>query len=110
MERLYRHFRSRMFTILALSIDSRGEEVVRPFVKSLGLSFPVGLDPKMSVAGEYRVAALPTSALIGESGATAAVAIGPRDWDSPAAHRVIERLLDRRADATTEAANGRHAR
>ena len=46
MERLYRRFKSRGFTILALSIDSRGEEVVAPFVKSFALTFPVGLDPR----------------------------------------------------------------
>ena len=93
MERLYRRFKSRGFTILALSIDSRGEEVVAPFVKSFGLTFPVGLDPRMTVAGEYRMAGLPTSILIDRSGAVAAVAAGARDWDSAAAHQVIERLL-----------------
>jgi peroxiredoxin len=93
MERLYRRFKSRGFTILALSIDSRGEEVVAPFVKSFGLTFPVGLDPKMTVAGEYRMAGLPTSILIDRGGVIAAVAVGPRDWDSPAGHQVIEKLL-----------------
>ena len=107
MERLSRRFRSRMFTILAVSIDSRGEEVVRPFVKSLGLTFPIGLDPKMSVAGEYRVAGLPTSILIDGGGGMAAVAIGARDWNSPEAHGVIEGLLGGRAGSSAEAANGR---
>ena len=93
MERLYRRFKSKGFTILALSIDSRAEEVVGPFVKSFGLTFPVGLDPKMTVAGEYRMAGLPTSILIERGGGIAAVAAGPRDWDSPAAHQVIEKLL-----------------
>ena len=93
MERLYRRFKSRGFTILALSIDSRGEEVVAPFVKSFGLTFPIGLDPRMTVAGEYRMAGLPTSILIDRRGAMAAVAAGARDWDSAAADQVIERLL-----------------
>jgi cytochrome c biogenesis protein CcmG/thiol:disulfide interchange protein DsbE len=93
MERLYRRFKSTGFVILALSIDSKGEEVVSPFVKSFALTFPVGLDPKMTVAGEYRMAGLPTSILIDAAGAIAAVAVGPRDWDSPAAHQVIEKLL-----------------
>ena len=96
MERLYRRFKAKGFTILALSIDARGEEVVGPFVKSLGLTFPVGLDPKMTVAGEYRMAGLPTSLLIDAGGAIVAVAVGPRDWDSRAAHQVIETLLEGR--------------
>jgi hypothetical protein len=45
------------------------------------------------VAGEYRMARLPTSILIDRSGAMAAVAAGARDWDSAGAHQVIERLL-----------------
>jgi len=93
MERLYRRFKARGFVILALSIDGKGKEVVGPFVKRFGLTFPVGLDPKMTVAGEYRMAGLPTSILIDASGAIAAVAVGPRDWDSPAAHQVIAKLL-----------------
>ena len=93
MERLYRRFKSRRFTILALSIDGRGEEVVAPFVKSFGLTFPIGLDPKMTVAGEYRMAGLPTSILIDRDGAIVAVAAGARDWDSVAAHQVVEQLL-----------------
>jgi peroxiredoxin len=96
MERLYRRFKSRGFTILALSIDSRGEEVVAPFVKSFGLTFPIGLDPRMTVAGEYRMAGLPTSLLIDAGGAIVAVAVGPRDWDTRAAHQVIETLLEGR--------------
>ncbi len=96
MERLYRRFKAKGFTVLALSIDSRGEEVVGPFVKSLGLTFPVGLDPRMTVADEYRMAGLPTSILIDARGAIVAVAVGPRDWDTRAAHQVIETLLEGR--------------
>jgi len=96
MERLYPRFKSRRFTILALSIDSKGAEVVGPFVKSFRLTFPVGLDSRMTVAGEYRMAALPTSILIERGGTIAAVAAGPRDWDSPAAHQVVETLLEDR--------------
>ncbi|MGH7386139.1 MAG: peroxiredoxin family protein [Candidatus Rokuibacteriota bacterium] len=93
MERAYRRFKARGFTILALSIDRRGEEVVGPFVKSFGLTFPVGLDANMAVATEYRMAAVPTSILIDQNGRITAVAAGARDWDSPAAHQVIAELL-----------------
>jgi hypothetical protein len=47
----------------------------------------------MTVAGEYRMAGLPTSILIDRGGAIAAVAVGARDWGSAAAEQVIERLL-----------------
>ena len=93
MERLYRRHKHQGFTILAISIDTGGTDRVASFVKKLGLSFPIGLDPKLDVANLYTVRALPSSYLIDRVGKTVAVALGPRDWDSKAAHQVIATLL-----------------
>jgi peroxiredoxin len=93
MERLYRRFQARGFTILALSIDAGGQEAVEAFAKRLGLTFPIGLDPRLEIANLYTVRGLPTSFLIDRSSWITAVAIGPRDWDSRAAHAVVEVLL-----------------
>lgn len=93
MERLYRRFKARGFTILALSIDTGGPEAVEAFAKRLGLTFPIGLDPRLEIANLYAVRGLPVSVLIDRSGHIAAIAVGPRDWDSRAAHAVIEALL-----------------
>ena len=93
MERLYRRHNERGFTILAISIDSDGTDRVAAFVKKLGLTFPIGLDPKLEVANRYTVRALPSSFLIDRQGNTVAVALGPRDWDGTAAQAVIEMLL-----------------
>jgi peroxiredoxin len=93
MERLHRRYKARGFTILAVSIDSGGEGTVRDFVKAHGLTFPIGLDPKLEVANLYGVRALPSTVLIDRSGTTTGVALGPRDWDGAAAHAVVESLL-----------------
>ena len=93
MERLYRRYNERGLTILAVSLDSDGTRGVAEFVKALGLTFPIGLDPKLEVANRYGVRALPSTFLIDHDGNTAAVALGPRDWDGTAAHAVIESLL-----------------
>lgn len=93
MERLYRHFRGRGFTILAISMDMGDPGKVAAFVKALGLTFPIGLDLRGEVATRYAIRALPGSFLIDRSGQIAAVAIGPRDWDSPSARSVVESLL-----------------
>ena len=93
MERLYRRYKDKEFTILALSIDSSGAAPVGAFVKKLGLTFPIGLDTKMTVANQYAVRGLPSTFLIDRKGTIAAVAIGPRDWDGKAAHAAIESLL-----------------
>ena len=92
MERLYRRYRDRGFTILAISIDAN-TAAVAPFVKTLKLTFPIGLDPKMELADRYTVRALPSSFIIDKNGTMVAIALGPRDWDSSAAHALIESLV-----------------
>jgi peroxiredoxin len=93
MERLYRRHKDHGFTIVAISIDGGDAGPVAAFVKKLGLTFPIGLDPRLEVANRYTVRALPSSFLIDRNGATVAVAMGPRDWDGVAAHAVVESLL-----------------
>ncbi len=93
MERLYRRHKEQGFTIVAISIDNGGTERVASFVKKLGLSFPISLDPKVEVANRYTVRALPSSFLIDRAGKTVAVALGPRDWNGKAAHEIVEALL-----------------
>ena len=92
MERLYRRYQAKGFTIVALSIDTN-TAAVAPFVEWLKLTFPIGLDPKAEVANRYTVRALPSSFLIDRAGHTVAVALGPRDWDTSAAHAAVEALL-----------------
>lgn len=93
MERLYRRYKSREFTVVALSVDSEGASVVAPFVKTHGLTFPVALDSKMAVAERYRVRGLPTTFIIDRRGNLVAIAMGPREWDGPAARSLVEHLL-----------------
>ncbi len=93
MERLYRRYKDRGFSMLAISIDSGDQAGVAAFVKKYGLTFTIGLDAKLEAANRYTVRALPSTFLIDKTGYTVAVALGPRDWDSTAAHEVIEGLL-----------------
>ncbi|MFQ5521441.1 MAG: TlpA family protein disulfide reductase [Candidatus Methylomirabilia bacterium] len=95
MERLYRRFKERGFTIVAISIDAEGGPIVTPFLKKHELTFPVGLDPEMAVAELYRVQGIPRSFLIDRKGNLVGQAIGPREWDSEEAHALIRRLLKR---------------
>jgi peroxiredoxin len=92
MERLYQRHRDRGFTILALSVD-RNVAAVPGFVEGFRLTFPIGLDPEGAVAKAYRMRALPTTIVIDRVGHVVAGAAGARDWDSPAAHAVVETLL-----------------
>lgn len=76
-----------------LSIDTEGERVVKPFVTELRLTYLIGLDPKMTVAGEYKLRGLPSIFIIDRKGQVVATAFGPREWDRPEAVEFIESLL-----------------
>jgi len=93
MERLYRRFKARKFTVLAISIDASNGGRVAAFASDLGLTFPIGLDPRLEIANRYSLRGLPVSFLIDPSGRIAAIALGSRDWDSRAAHAAIEAML-----------------
>jgi peroxiredoxin len=89
MERLYRQHKDAGFTLVAVSVDADPKKVT-PFVTEHKLTFPIGLDPKMGLANGYAVRALPSSFIVGRDGNLEALAIGPRHWDSDAAHSLVE--------------------
>lgn len=93
MERLHRAYKDRGLVVLAISLDSQGASVVKPFVKKFALTFPIGLDPKMAVRETYGVWAVPSTFLIDRSGKRALFANGAREWDGKAARAVVESLL-----------------
>src|SRR5712664_3709365 len=89
MERLYRRYKEQGFVILAVSVDS-DPAVVAPFLEAHKLTFPVALDAKMDLANTYRVRALPSSFIVDRQRYLAALALGPRAWDSRAAYSLVE--------------------
>jgi peroxiredoxin len=93
MERLHQAYKDRGLVVLAISLDLQGASVVKPFVKKFALTFPIGLDPKMTVRETYGVWAVPSTFLIDRKGKRVLFANGARDWDSKAAHAVVESLL-----------------
>ncbi len=80
MESLYQRFKDRGFEVLAVSIDTKGEDVVRPFVKDYNLTFPVLLDSDSDVYRRYGVTGVPESFIIDRDGKVASKIVGARDW------------------------------
>jgi peroxiredoxin len=93
MERLHRRFKDKGLVVLAISEDTDGASVVGPYLKKHGLTFPVGLDPKMAVAGQYGVWAVPSTFIIDKSGKRILFANGVRQWDGPHAEALFQSLL-----------------
>ena len=92
IQRLYQRYRDRGLAVVAVSVDADAAGI-EPFVKQHGFSFSVGQDPQMVLAERYKVRALPSSFLVDRGGNVAALAIGPREWDTAPSHAVLESLL-----------------
>jgi peroxiredoxin len=94
MERLHRAYKDRGLVVLAISTDSQGASVVKPFIAQFKITFEVGLDPKMAVAaGAYQVWALPSTFIIDRKGKRVLFANGAREWDGKAGHALFDSLL-----------------
>ncbi len=110
MEKLYQAFRERGLVVLAVSLDEEGAAKVEPFVRKLGLTFPIVLDTAGRVSGIYGARELPASFLIDGGGAVFAAAKGERDWFSPAARSYFDEKLPPAGRPRTAAAQtGRQA-
>jgi peroxiredoxin len=94
MQQLYERLKDRGFVLLAVSQDENGKTVVEPFVRELGLTFPVLVDPEHQVGDRYQVWGYPESFLIDREGRIVERVIGPRDWASPEQMATVERLLE----------------
>ena len=93
MERLHQRFKDKGLVVLAISEDVDGAAVVAPYLKKHKLTFPVGLDPKTSVAGLYGVWGVPSTFIIDKRGNRALFANGAREWDGPHGQALFESLL-----------------
>ncbi len=91
MERLYERTKRTGVEMLAISVDADPAPIT-PFLGEWQFTFTVGLDPRMSVAKTYGVRGLPASFIVDREGNLAAVALGPRAWDSPASQALMEGL------------------
>ena len=93
MERLHRRYKDKGLVVLAISEDTGAAGAVSAFVRKRQLTFPVGLDPKMAVAGLYGVWVLPSTFIIDRQGNRAFYANGAREWNGAAAHALFDTLL-----------------
>jgi cytochrome c biogenesis protein CcmG/thiol:disulfide interchange protein DsbE len=101
MQALYEDYRDQGFTILAISSDVQGEEVVAPFVAEYGLTFPVLLDLENVVGTRLRVQGIPMGYLLDKHGRIAGTEIGAKNWHSATMQRLLDRLLAEEMEENT---------
>ena len=67
-----REYKDRGFSVIAVSMDEEGWDIVRPFTEDLKLNFPVVIGDDQIADGFGGVAALPTTFIIDKQGRIAA--------------------------------------
>jgi len=93
LESLYRKFKKRNLTVVAVSNDIFGAQVVEPYIQAQKLTFPIGLDPKLKVSNQFGVISLPTTFLINPQGKIIGVLNGAENWMAPKTLLYFEQLL-----------------
>jgi thiol-disulfide isomerase/thioredoxin len=89
-------------TVLAVSQDRGGANVVTPFLEKLDLAaLHIYLDPKSAIGQGLGARGLPTTFLLDGDGRVRAQLEGAAEWDSPAMLALLERYLG--GDATGSA-------
>lgn len=100
---MYQKYKDKGFSVVAISIDRQGAAIVRPYVQKHRLTFPHLLDPDSRIArGSFGLQGTPGNYLIDRKGNIVGGAIGYRDWTSPVAQNLIERLLKVEASSSSE--------
>jgi cytochrome c biogenesis protein CcmG, thiol:disulfide interchange protein DsbE len=92
LEQVHHDLASRGLAVLGVNA---GEDlkVIQRYARTLGVTFPLVVDPQQTMSRLYGVAGVPTTFLLGRDGRTVALAVGARAWQSPAARRILDGLL-----------------
>ena len=94
LEALWRAYRERGLSVAAVSVDRGAPRgLLEPYVRSLGLTFPILLDPEARTAGAWRVTALPATFVIKPGGEVMGFAMGAREWNSAEMRALLEPML-----------------
>jgi thiol-disulfide isomerase/thioredoxin len=93
MEKLYQDYLARGLEVVAVNLDMRSSTGVETFVKEVGVTFRVALDPSWSTTRAFGVMGLPTTYLIDRTGHVVVREVGQRDWADEVSRTAVERLL-----------------
>ena len=91
-ERLHQDFAAQGLTVLGVNFREE-TSIIQRYAKTLGLTFPLVLDPQGEISRSYGVIGLPTTFLVGRDGRPVALAVGPRVWESQEARALMQVLL-----------------
>ena len=92
-EAIHRRFTGNELTVLTVAVDEEGAIPVKKFLSSYNYTFQILTDSKSKVLDLYGVERIPTTFLIDKRGRIVGKALGPRNWKSPEAISLFNRLI-----------------
>jgi thiol-disulfide isomerase/thioredoxin len=95
LERLRQQLDPARVVVLTVTTDLQ-REGIKHFLANLDVRVPVLFDEDQEVSRAYMVRALPTTVIIDRHGTVVGRAVGPREWDAPAAVRLMQQLSEAR--------------
>lgn len=95
LEAMYKEFGDKGFVVLGISVDdARSSSMVKPLIKSKGLTYPILLDQQTTVVSQYNPSkTMPYNVLIDRSGNIAQVFSGYNPGDEVKLRAAVEALL-----------------
>lgn len=94
LERLQTRLGGADFTVLAISVDRQGLDIVQPFLDRVGLrQLPIYLDRSGASMRAFGIRGLPTTMIIDREGNEVGRLEGMADWQSPAAEALMRHYI-----------------
>jgi thiol-disulfide isomerase/thioredoxin len=85
---------SQDFEVVAISIDRKGVEASAAFLKDTGAdSLKLYVEPSSRILNDLQALGLPATVLVDRQGREIGRLLGPAEWDSPEAVKLIEAAL-----------------
>jgi len=77
LEKIYQKYKDKGLTVVGINEDGpRNQKNVKPFVKKLGVTFPILFDRKNELMRKMKVQALPTTFLVARDGSIVDMHVG----------------------------------
>ena len=94
LDRLQAQLGGADFQVVAVSVDRRGVDAVRPFFAKLKIAnLPIYVEPKNQLATSLGLQVLPSTIIIGPHGLMLGRMIGAAQWDAPEALALIRHYI-----------------
>lgn len=94
LDRLQKDLGSDKFEVIAVSVDKNGFDTAKKFLDGLGVrSLAYYADPTGRAPSQVKAIGMPATLLIDSDGREIGRLMGPAEWDSPDAKRLIEAAL-----------------